>query len=101
MEMEQRANAEETGRLLACLSHPTRLLIVCLLLKREHFVQELLAELGGTKGNLSQHLRVLSLKGLLRRRKQGTRVYYGIQDPRLRHLVAHLKRLYCPGLKIG
>ncbi len=99
MNKNQIDHAGEGAEILACLAHPTRLLIVCLLLKREHFVQELLDELGSTKGNLSQHLRILSGKGLLRKRKENNRVYYGIQDVRVRHLVVLLKKLYCPGLK--
>ncbi len=101
MRKEQRDHAQQGADILACLAHPTRLLIVCLLLKREHYVQELLKELGSTKGNLSQHLGVLSSKGLLRQRKVHNRVYYSIQDIRVRHLVARFKQLYCPALKIN
>ena len=84
--------------MLDSLSHPTRLLIVCLLLEREHYVQELLDEIGSTKGNISQHLKVLEKEGHLSSRKDANRVYYCIKDRRLAKLVKTLQSLYCPGL---
>jgi DNA-binding transcriptional ArsR family regulator len=46
-------NAKTASDVIDALSHPTRLLIVCMLLDREHFVQEMFDELGTTKGNIS------------------------------------------------
>lgn len=92
------AKAEPVAELFSCISHPFRLLMVCLLLRREMFVNELITELGTTKGNISQHLRVLSAKGLIRGRRDGNRIFYGIKDPKLASLIAKVKALYCPEL---
>ena len=86
---------------LGPLSHPTRLLIVCLLLERERYVQELLEQLGTTKGNLSQHLALLTTTRLLKRRKEANRIYYSIADERLRTLVKTVQQLYCPALGLA
>jgi len=98
MDLKRRQSADSASEILASLSHPTRLLIVCLLLERERFVGELLDELGSTKGNISQHLRVLEQGGHLASRKEANKVYYRIADERLRKLVGALQKLYCPGL---
>jgi ArsR family transcriptional regulator len=100
MEVERRNSAETASDVLGPLSHPTRLLIVCLLLERERFVHELLEEIGSTKGNISQHLRVLENRGLIAGRKVANKVYYRIGDPRLGRLVHTLQSLYCPGLAV-
>lgn len=94
-------SAEVASDLLGPLSHPTRLLIVCLLLEREHYVLELLEQLGTTKGNLSQHLNLLTVKNILKRRKEANRIYYSIADKRIHTLVKTIQKLYCPGLGLA
>lgn len=93
-------NAQTASKVIDALSHPTRLMIVCLLLDREHYVQELFDQLGTTKGNISQHLRILEQEGHIASRKEANRVYYHIADERLRTLVKTLQKLYCPGLMV-
>lgn len=98
MEKKRKDNAELASAVLTPLGHPTRLLIVCLLLERERFGLELLEELGSTKGNISQHLRILEAAGHVASRKEANKVYYRIADPRLKKLVKAVQSLYCPGL---
>ena len=95
LRLESAATASDV---LSALAHPTRLLIVCLLLDHEQYVHELLQQIGSTKSNLSQHLRVLEQQGHILSRKDANRVYYRVADPRLRRLVQSLQSLYCPGL---
>ncbi len=100
LHVKKARSAKMASEVLAPLSHPTRLLIVCLLLERERYVLELLEELGTTKGNISQHLRILTQKGLLSSRKEANRVFYKIADPGLRQLVKTIQNLYCPELPV-
>jgi ArsR family transcriptional regulator len=100
METKRFKHAAAASSVLDALSHPTRLLIVCLLLKKEHFVQEIFDQLGTTKGNISQHLRILEQEGHITSRKEANRVYYRIADERLRTLVKMLQKLYCPALGV-
>jgi ArsR family transcriptional regulator len=100
MELERRQSADVASGVLGPLSHPTRLLIICLLLERERFVGELLVEVGSTKGNISQHLRVLEQQGHIASRKESNKVFYRINDRRLGRLVQTVQSLYCPGLAV-
>jgi DNA-binding transcriptional ArsR family regulator len=102
MKMEKRKrSAMVAADVLGPLSHPTRLLIICLLLDKERNAGELLELLGSTKGNLSQHLKLLSLKRLVSGRREGNRVFYRIADARLRDLVKTIQGLWCPGLAVA
>lgn len=92
------SKADEIAQMLSCIAHPLRLLIVCMLLKKPMFVNELTDELGTTKGNISQHLRVLVDRGLLTKRRDGNHIFYSIRDPNLADLIAKIKGLYCPDL---
>lgn len=92
--------AEGIAKMLSCIAHPSRLMIICMLLKREMFVQELIEKLGTTKGNISQHLRVLADRELIRSRRDGNRIFYSIKDPKLAELIASIKGLYCPNFEI-
>ena len=98
IEKKKSQSAVMASHVLSPLSHPTRLLIVCLLLERERYVLELLEQLGTTKGNISQHLTVLTSKKLLKKRKEANRIYYSIADERLHTLVKTIQSLYCPAL---
>lgn len=101
IEKKRAQSAIMAGNVLGPLSHPTRLLIVCLLLERERYVLELLEHLGTTKGNISQHLTVLTSKKLIKKRKEANRIYYSIADERLRVLVRTIQELFCPGLGLA
>jgi len=94
------ARAEGIAETLSCIAHPFRLMIICMLLKREMFVNELIEKLGTTKGNISQHLRVLADRGLIQKRRDGNRIFYSIKDPHLADLIGRIKKLYCPNFDI-
>jgi len=94
------SKAEVIAGMLSCIAHPSRLMIICMLLKREMFVNEVMEKLGTTKGNISQHLRVLADRGLIQKRRDGNRIFYSIKDPRLADLIARIKWLYCPNFDI-
>lgn len=94
------ARAESMASTLSCIAHPARLMIICMLLEREMYVYELISQLGTTKGNISQHLRVLSDRSMIQKRRDGNRIFYSIKDERLGDLVARIKKLYCPNFKI-
>lgn len=95
------SKADEISQILSCIAHPLRLLIICMLLKRSMFVKELNDVLGTTKGNISQHLRVLVDRGLLAKRRDGNRIFYSIRDTNLIGLIARIKELYCPDFDIS
>jgi len=67
----------------AALAHPTRLEIVQLLCDRDRTPAQLAETIGVSGPNLSQHLSMLQREGLIRRRREGAHVVYGVVDPRL------------------
>ncbi len=74
----------EKSRLFKALASEARLKILMLLnVRGEMCVCELTSALGLTQPTASHHLGILKNAGLVRERKSGKRVYYGIADVRL------------------
>lgn len=74
---------ELTAELFGLLSAPTRLRIVCKLFDGEKNVGELMACVGASQPNISQHLGVLYRGGIVGRRRSGAQVYYRIVSERV------------------
>ena len=73
--------------MLKLLGDETRLRVICALLEGEHPVNEL-AELAGVQSAaVSQHLAKLRLARLVRSRREGTRIFYVVDDAHVRRLV--------------
>ncbi|WP_295462349.1 metalloregulator ArsR/SmtB family transcription factor [uncultured Pseudomonas sp.] len=97
MDIQQmRTAATEAAGVLRSLSHPDRLLLLCQLSQGERAVSELEELLGIGQPNLSQQLGVLRAEGLVNTRREGKRIFYSVQDPRVLHLLSTLYLLYCP-----
>lgn len=65
------------------IAHPTRLMILSLLERRELSVGEIVESVGLSEANVSQHLRRLRDRHVVDRRKDGRSVIYRLSDPRL------------------
>ncbi|MBD3161738.1 MAG: metalloregulator ArsR/SmtB family transcription factor [Candidatus Latescibacteria bacterium] len=65
------------------LGDPTRLRILQTLSGGEMAVADLVAATGAAQANVSKHLQLLLRAGLVRRRKEGLRVYYDVADPQV------------------
>ena len=78
---------EELYRLQAefckAMAHPTRIHMLRALKQGEKSVNELARTVGVTQANASQHLAILRQFGLLKTRRDGSTIYYGISDPRI------------------
>jgi DNA-binding transcriptional ArsR family regulator len=73
--------------MLKLLGDETRLRIICALLEGEHSVNELADLVGAQPAGVSQHLAKLRLARLVRSRREGTRIYYVVDDLHVRRLV--------------
>jgi rhodanese-related sulfurtransferase/DNA-binding MarR family transcriptional regulator len=73
------------------LGNGRRAEIVDLLAQSERSVEELAREISQTGANTSQHLRLLARAGLVRTRRDGTRVYYRLADDRVGQLWAAIR----------
>ena len=82
--------AEYVAEVLKALAHPVRLSIVAFLEDGEKCVGEIMASVGGKQAITSQQLNMMKDKGVLACRRDGSKVYYRIDNEnviRLLHCV--------------
>jgi DNA-binding transcriptional ArsR family regulator len=72
--------AEHVAEVLKAVAHPVRLQIIELLETTEMCVGDIVAALGGKQAITSQQLNMMKDKGVLNCRRNGTKVYYRIED---------------------
>jgi len=82
---------DEFARLAQALANGRRLEILDVLANGERAVERLAAETGLSVANASQHLQVLREVGVVRRRRDGTRIYYELRDPAVFDLWRNLR----------
>jgi DNA-binding transcriptional ArsR family regulator len=85
-------NYEKVSEALKALAHPARLKIVAGLLKDECNVAQIQKVLGLPQSTISQHLRILKNAGIIKGRKEGTKICYRVIDARVRKIVEIIKR---------
>jgi len=90
------ASAAEAARLLRALSNENRLLLLCLLFEGEKTVGELNESLPLSQSALSQHLAVLREEGMVRTRRAGQNIYYGLASQPAARVIETLHATYCP-----
>lgn len=84
---------EEVSVLLGSLAHPVRLKVLCQTLDAEKSVSELTEFCEISQSAMSQFLGRMKSEGLLQSRREGTKVYYGIKDPRVLRLLTAVKEI--------
>ena len=72
--------AEHVAIVLKALAHPVRLQIVDALASGEKCVGEIMAAVGGKQSITSQQLNMMRDKGVLRCRRDGSKVFYKIEN---------------------
>lgn len=72
--------AEHVAEVLKAVAHPVRLQIVELLEANEMCVGDIVMALGGKQAITSQQLNMMKDKGVLSCRRNGTKVYYRIEN---------------------
>ncbi len=77
------------------IAEPTRIKLLDALRDGPATVGELTAALGGSQQNISKHLNMLHMGGVVGRTKEGTRVRYAITDD----TVFELCELVCGGMR--
>lgn len=71
------------SRVFKALSHPTRLKILKILNARDMCVCEVMTVLNATQSTTSHHLNILENMGLIKERRGGKWVFYGISDSKM------------------
>ena len=87
--------AGSASELLKALGHPSRLVILCLLVDRERAVGELAGLLGARDSTVSQHLALLRKDGIVRARREGQTIYYSIGSPAAHAVLEVLYAHFC------
>jgi len=72
------SNFEQMSIMLKALAHPARLQIVAGLLKNECNVSQIQQSLELPQSTISQHLRILKSGGIIKGRREGTKVCYKV-----------------------
>lgn len=80
------AEFERVALYFRLLGEPMRLKILQAVCEKAHPVNDIVAAVGATQANVSKHLSLLTMAGILTREKNGQRVYYGIKNPLLLQL---------------
>ena len=83
------------ARRFAVLGEPMRLRLLQDLTEGERSVNDLAARSGGTQANVSRHLQTLAGEGLIKRRREGTQVFYSVADPSVFDMCA----VVCGGIR--
>ncbi len=75
------------------LASPIRIEIIAALRDGEKSVTELIDIIGISKANVSQHLAVMRLKGILKSRREGVNIYYSIVNPKVLQACSLMKEV--------
>lgn len=95
MRLEFQGNEAVCAKVLTLfhlLSNKARFRIVCLLARGEFCVHEIADVVGaGRLSNISQQLKMLTMAGVIERRRDQTRILYTLKDKRIRRMVNFLR----------
>jgi ArsR family transcriptional regulator len=86
---------EQAAVAMQAMSHPARIKILCMLSSGEQMVQDLTDAIGTSQSNISQHLGILKACGMIAARKEATRTYYSIEDPRILKMITLTRDIFC------
>ena len=70
-----------------------RLMIIDLLAGREMNVSEIAKVVDVRPSNISQHLRILRLRNIVKSRKEGQTVYYSLTNPRIAKICNEIRSI--------
>ena len=91
--------AENVAEVLKAVAHPVRLQIVELLEHREMCVGDIVDALGGKQAVTSQQLNLMKDKGILGCRRDGTKVFYRVENKNVIKLL-HCMSDHCRARKV-
>ncbi|MCK5895444.1 MAG: winged helix-turn-helix transcriptional regulator [Cocleimonas sp.] len=71
---------ESISRSLKAIAHPVRLRILCFIGAKEVSVKDIVANVGTSQSNISQHLSVMKSKEIVDSKKVANRVFYHVKN---------------------
>lgn len=89
---QNEAVCSQINQLFHLLSNKGRFRIVCLLCLGEFCVNHIADVVGhGRLPNISQHLKMLTLAGVIERRRENQRIFYRLKDERVRSVIEFMR----------
>lgn len=88
-------NAAKASALLKSLANPSRLMVLCALVSREHTVTELETLTGLSQSALSQHLARLRDEKIVTTRRDAQRVFYRLSNANVTAILETMYGIYC------
>jgi len=88
-------NAEKAAKLLKSMSHPSRLMVLCHLMKGECPVSVLNQAVPLSQSALSQHLAGLRKADLVDTRRESQVIYYRLKSQAVSEVIEALYQIYC------
>ena len=92
-------NAEAAAAMLKSLAHPSRLLVLCALVEREHTAGELEQLVGLSQSAVSQHLAKLRNEGIVTTRREAQKIFYALGNENVKRILETMHSVYCVELK--
>jgi DNA-binding transcriptional ArsR family regulator len=89
------ASAGQASDLLKAMAHPTRMFILCALIKGERSVTDLEGMLHMRQPAVSQQLARLRADELVATRREGKKIYYQLARPEVIGVIAALHEAFC------
>jgi len=87
--------ASKGARCLRVLGHPARLSVIAVLSEGARSVNDLAGLVGVSQSNLSQHLSLLKDRGIIESVREGHKIFYRIQNPRVMEFMRLMEELFC------
>ena len=81
------------------LGHPLRIEVIDLLQDKELCFTDILEVTGGLKSNLSQHLSVMTQKGILKTKREGQCVYFSLSSKKVAQACRLMREVLIHSLK--
>ncbi len=94
---QDEASCIKVLNMLSLLSNKARLQTLCLLKEGEYNVTEMIQAIGCKPSIMSQHIKLLSLAGYIKGRRQEKNIYYSIVDTKIVNLLNFLQVQYIKG----
>jgi ArsR family transcriptional regulator len=93
--MANNALCQKVIALFQLVANKSRFRIVCILARGEFCVQEIAEIVGeGKLSNISQQLKILTLAGVVDRRRDQKKIIYRLVDDRVRELIDYFREQY-------
>ncbi len=88
-------NIEKAAKALKSMGHPLRLKILCVIGHEELPVMDIVAKVGTTQSNISQHIDILRAKEIIVSRREGSKILCKVKDTQVLDMLQSMQKIFC------